>query len=118
MSSSRSSSVQALFNRRAELCLRFVIVGAGLAGLAVAYNLRKAGHSVCVLEKADGVGKVRWDRRPLLLLRAHFVTRSNIEGDRRGARSAEYVPTSYALGTRTEAKETWRCMSRNYLSRR
>lgn len=115
MSSSRSSSVQALFNRRAELCLRFVIVGAGLAGLAVAYNLRKAGHSVCVLEKADGVGKVRWDRRCFFAL---ILTRSNIEGDRRGARSAQYVPTSYALGTRTETEEIWRCMSRDYLSRR
>lgn len=59
MSSSRSSSAQALFNRQAELCLRFIIVGGGLSGLAVAYNLRKAGHSVLVLEKDDKVGKVR-----------------------------------------------------------
>jgi salicylate hydroxylase len=76
MSSSRSSSTQALFNRRAEVCLRFIIVGAGLAGLGVAYNLRKAGHSVQILEKDDGVGKVSLGssrRRFLRALLTHSI---------------------------------------------
>jgi phytoene dehydrogenase-like protein len=42
---------------------RVVVVGAGLAGLACARRLHRAGHEVVVLEAADGVGgRVRTDR--------------------------------------------------------
>ncbi|KAF9045005.1 hypothetical protein BJ165DRAFT_1474771 [Panaeolus papilionaceus] len=40
---------------KAQVELRFVVIGAGIAGLATAYCLRKAGHQVLVLEK-DNVG--------------------------------------------------------------
>ncbi len=36
--------------------MRFAVVGAGIAGLACAYELQKAGHSVVVYEQADFVG--------------------------------------------------------------
>ena len=49
---------KSIFSCKAKLCLRFVIVGGGIAGLATAYNLQQAGHSVLVIEKEDGVGKV------------------------------------------------------------
>lgn len=40
-----------------------VVVGAGLAGLAAATELRRHGRSVVVLEASDGVGgRVRSDR--------------------------------------------------------
>ncbi|EPQ56649.1 FAD/NAD P-binding domain-containing protein [Gloeophyllum trabeum ATCC 11539] len=39
---------------KAALPLRFAVVGAGIAGLAVAYRLRKSGYKVCVLEKREG----------------------------------------------------------------
>ncbi len=35
---------------------QIVVIGAGIAGLAAAYRLQKAGHSVVVLEAADHVG--------------------------------------------------------------
>ncbi|HEY8743401.1 MAG TPA: NAD(P)/FAD-dependent oxidoreductase [Chloroflexota bacterium] len=40
-----------------------VIIGAGIAGLAAAITLHKAGRTVCLLEASDGVGgRVRSDR--------------------------------------------------------
>ncbi|TFK52021.1 FAD/NAD(P)-binding domain-containing protein [Heliocybe sulcata] len=41
-------------DRKAGISLSFVIVGAGIAGLAAAYRLRVAGHEVCILEKRNG----------------------------------------------------------------
>ena len=49
-----------LFNRKAALQLNFLIVGASMGGLACAYNLVHAGHKVRILERADGVAKVRF----------------------------------------------------------
>lgn len=41
---------------------RFLVVGAGIAGLSCAVHLMRAGHSVLVLDAADGVGgRVRTD---------------------------------------------------------
>jgi salicylate hydroxylase len=37
----------------AALSLKFVVVGGGIAGLATAFALQRAGHSVLVLEKRD-----------------------------------------------------------------
>ena len=41
-----------LFHRAAHVSLHFIVVGASVGGLSVAYNLRQAGHSVRVLEKS------------------------------------------------------------------
>ncbi|HEV7216680.1 MAG TPA: FAD-dependent oxidoreductase, partial [Chloroflexota bacterium] len=42
-----------------------VVVGAGMAGLAAAVTLQRAGRTVCVLEADDGPGgRVRSDRTP------------------------------------------------------
>ncbi|KAF8802027.1 FAD/NAD(P)-binding domain-containing protein [Phlegmacium glaucopus] len=48
MSSSTSSKANG-----ASISLKFIVVGGGIAGLAVAYTLRRAGHTVVVLEKKD-----------------------------------------------------------------
>jgi monoamine oxidase len=39
-------------NHRIEFC----VIGAGFAGLAAAFKLKKTGQSVCVLEARDRVG--------------------------------------------------------------
>ncbi|KAF8958781.1 hypothetical protein BDZ97DRAFT_1906399 [Flammula alnicola] len=44
---------------RAQVCVKFIVVGGGIAGLATASTLRKAGHDVLVLEKGNGKIKVR-----------------------------------------------------------
>ena len=50
-----------------------VVVGAGLAGLAAALRLQKAGREVLVLEASDAVGgRVRTDRSDWLLLDRGF----------------------------------------------
>lgn len=48
--------------RIAPLKLRFVVVGGSLGGLAVAYSLSRAGHSVHVIERKDGLVTVRISR--------------------------------------------------------
>ncbi|KII92425.1 hypothetical protein PLICRDRAFT_134009 [Plicaturopsis crispa FD-325 SS-3] len=39
---------------KATLPLKFVVIGASIAGLSCAYSLRRAGHNVLVLEANDG----------------------------------------------------------------
>lgn len=41
--------------QKAVLPLSFIVVGAGIAGLGVAYKLSKAGHSVRVLERSQDI---------------------------------------------------------------
>lgn len=45
--------------RAAALKLNFVIVGGSLGGLAAAYKLATSGHYVHVIEKKEGLTKVR-----------------------------------------------------------
>lgn len=40
-----------------RLSLQVVVVGAGLAGLAVALSLARAGHAVQVLERKEGISE-------------------------------------------------------------
>ncbi|KAJ4482208.1 FAD/NAD-P-binding domain-containing protein [Lentinula aciculospora] len=48
-----------LYNgRKAQKQLRFLIVGCGLGGLAAAYTLGQAGHSVTVVESSSSIGEV------------------------------------------------------------
>ena len=46
----------------ASLSVDFLIIGAGIAGLASAIALRRVGHRVSVLEKHDSIAKVRRSR--------------------------------------------------------
>lgn len=39
-------------DRKASVCLQFVIVGGSIAGLACAYTLLSAGHRVVVIERS------------------------------------------------------------------
>ncbi|KAJ7472353.1 hypothetical protein B0H11DRAFT_2038711 [Mycena galericulata] len=43
--------------RKAGASLRVVVVGGGLAGIATAFTLQRAGHSVTVLERSDGTAR-------------------------------------------------------------
>ncbi|KAJ3716987.1 FAD/NAD-binding domain-containing protein [Lentinula raphanica] len=43
---------------KAQKCLEIIVVGCGLGGLATAYTLGRAGHSVIVLESSASVGEV------------------------------------------------------------
>ncbi|PFH48582.1 hypothetical protein AMATHDRAFT_149553 [Amanita thiersii Skay4041] len=45
--------------RKAAISLNIVVVGAGIAGIATAYALRRVGHDVTVLEQNDTLIKVR-----------------------------------------------------------
>ncbi|KAH9948607.1 FAD/NAD-P-binding domain-containing protein [Amylocystis lapponica] len=49
------SATEQLSHVTATLAIDFVIVGGGIAGLASAFALARAGHRAVVLEKADGV---------------------------------------------------------------
>jgi hypothetical protein len=44
--------------RIAGVSLRVVVVGGGLAGIATAFTLQRAGHNVTVLERSDGKARV------------------------------------------------------------
>ncbi|KAF7369112.1 FAD-binding-3 domain-containing protein [Mycena venus] len=44
---------------KAGVSLRVVVVGGGLAGIATAYTLQRAGHCVTVLERSNGEGRSR-----------------------------------------------------------
>jgi phytoene dehydrogenase-like protein len=59
-----------------------VIIGAGLAGIAVALRLRRLGHAVTVLERSDDYGGklgtfdwngFRWDRGPSLFTEPQLI---------------------------------------------
>ncbi|KAF8965779.1 hypothetical protein BDZ97DRAFT_755760 [Flammula alnicola] len=41
-------------HERAGITLKIVVVGGNIAGLAVAYALKRAGHDIVVIEKSDG----------------------------------------------------------------
>ncbi|KAF8889731.1 hypothetical protein CPB84DRAFT_1963979 [Gymnopilus junonius] len=71
---------------KASICLKIVVIGGSMAGLATAYALKRAGHDVRVIEKSDGKSKslghlqsppnmtkilYRWGLQPLLDRAAH-----------------------------------------------
>ena len=37
--------------------MKTVVIGAGLLGLTTAHHLRRLGHEVCVVDRADGPGR-------------------------------------------------------------
>lgn len=70
--------------RIAPLKLRFVVVGGSLGGLAVAYSLARSGHSVHVVERKEGLVKVRMHLHSqfatsirYVLPKINFVSHSN-----------------------------------------
>ncbi|KAF8632656.1 hypothetical protein AX17_004789 [Amanita inopinata Kibby_2008] len=83
--------------RKAPMRLEIVVVGAGIAGIATAYALRKVGHNVIVLEKGNGLikghGSIRsppnmtrilyeWGLEPLLKEKAHVSNKIKLyEGE-------------------------------------
>jgi protoporphyrinogen oxidase len=53
---------------------RYIIIGAGLSGLAAAWRIRKAGHEVIVLESADQPGgRCRLERRDNVIGSSGFI---------------------------------------------
>ena len=54
----KSTDTVLTLNCTPKLCLDIVIVGGGLCGLALAYNLQSGGHTVLVLERKEKVGMV------------------------------------------------------------
>ncbi|KDR66463.1 hypothetical protein GALMADRAFT_259251 [Galerina marginata CBS 339.88] len=89
---------------KAAICLKIVVIGGSVAGLAAAYALRQAGHDVHVVEKSDGKSKsfgghqctpnmtkilYRWGLQPLLdrvaVKCSSMVFRKGVSGDLIGA---------------------------------
>ncbi|KAF8957907.1 hypothetical protein BDZ97DRAFT_1924162 [Flammula alnicola] len=89
---------------RAQVCVKFIVVGGGIAGLATASTLRKAGHNVLVLEKGNRKIKRKgsiqsppnmtkllhkWGLGPVLQEKAHkcdkFIFKNGNSGDLIGA---------------------------------
>ena len=64
----------ATFVRAAEGRRRVVVVGAGLAGLSCAYELRKLGFEVVVLEKQGRAGASRSLLHSLVAARFRYST--------------------------------------------
>ena len=54
---------------------KFLIIGCGLAGLAVAIGIRRAGHEVKILEKAAEITEVGSKARSAPTLRHCVLTR-------------------------------------------
>ena len=52
----RSTAGRATEDRQGEMHLKVAIIGAGAAGLAAAYDLTRAGHSVTIYEASSAVG--------------------------------------------------------------
>ena len=48
----------------ASLSVDFLVIGAGIAGLASAIALRRVGHRVLVLERHDSITKARRSHPP------------------------------------------------------
>ncbi|KAJ7780306.1 hypothetical protein DFH07DRAFT_469684 [Mycena maculata] len=46
-------------NLPASLLITFIVIGAGISGLACSYTLREAGHEVLLLEATDGATKTK-----------------------------------------------------------
>lgn len=61
----RTGQVNGSESRRAKFPLKFVIVGASVAGLSCAYALQQAGHSCHVLEASEELG---WVCRALIII--------------------------------------------------
>ncbi|KAF9267539.1 FAD/NAD(P)-binding domain-containing protein [Marasmius fiardii PR-910] len=58
MSNSASENAQPYGGRKAKERLRVLVVGCGLGGLATAYCLGQAGHSVTVFESSGSLGEI------------------------------------------------------------
>ena len=73
-----------------------IIVGAGVIGCAIAYNLGKAGVKTLVIDKADGVGReASWAGAGVLT--SHASTRATV------SRTVSGKPCSLSIvGGRTE----------------
>ena len=86
---------------RADDAGRVVVVGAGLAGLAAAYELREAGVDVVLIERSDRVGgRVR-------TIRGHFADDAwvDVGGQTTGAMYANFFYYATKLGLPFEPQD-------------
>jgi hypothetical protein len=79
---------------QAKVCLRIVIVGAGLGGLATSIALARRGHSVVVIEQAQQLAEVRTILSSLSQTKADTIC----TGRCRCSDSPEFKPSSRTMG--------------------
>jgi salicylate hydroxylase len=87
----------------ASLSVDFIVVGAGIAGLASAIALRRVGHRVSVLEKHDSITKVRFVLVPSSVTVLMFV--ALLKGHRRLPYASQSIQDPVSLGIGKGAAE-------------
>jgi len=87
--------------------MKIAIIGAGFGGMAAAYDLRKAGHEVTVLEAADYVGGLASGQSATVTVDVYPPTGGTINGG---------TTTTGQRGVATQTGATFVCVSTDGLT--